>query len=138
MKRLVLSFSAAWLLSVATASAQEPAASIPPVAIAPAADLPGSGGQADLWQYQRREANDPMLAVRANAAFKGRQRRERMESRKWYGYSVARPIANPVPHVSGDYSPAWTGNTGIPYEWSGDAVVPSLSVSKRPVKKTLR
>lgn len=137
MKRLVLSFSAACLLSVGVARAQEPAA--PPVAIV---TPPAAGAEAphqDPWKYQQaRDLNDPFLAVRQNAAYKGRQRRERMESRKWYGQSLARPMANPVPHVGGTYSPEWTGNTGVPYEWTGDVIVPSLSVTKRPVKTTLR
>ncbi len=91
MKRLVLSLSAAWMLSISTAGAQEPVTVVTPVPAQPAApEAAEKAANTDLWRYQQaqRDANDPYLAVRSNASYKARMRRERMETRKQYGYSL--------------------------------------------------
>jgi hypothetical protein len=107
MKRLVLSLAVAGLLAQ-VAVAQEPTPAEPPVAVAaPAPALAvEQAPTAETWMrdQQRRDAADPALAVRKNAAFRGQQRRERMESRKWYGQSLGRPVANTTP-FTGTYAP---------------------------------
>jgi len=101
----------------------------------------------DVLSYQqyRREVMDPALAVRQNAAFKGNKRRERMETRKAYGYSLSRPVANPTPHAGGDYSAEYIPMDTL--EWPSappppaPAPAPSRSMSdlsQRPLKNKMR
>lgn len=105
MKRLVLSLAVAGLLAQ-VAVAQEPTPAEPPVT-APALTVEQAPQQTETWlkEQQRRDAADPALAVRKNAAFRGQQRRERMGARKWYGHSMARPTANVSPFAGGTYAP---------------------------------
>lgn len=74
----------------------------------------------EMWFYEQamRQYNDPNLAVRRAAEFRAEQRMRRIESRKWFGLSNARPTAGVDP-VHGDYSPGWTSNSFYPYRWMG-------------------
>jgi|GEM_PF-3708565 len=138
MKRLVLSFSVAWLLSVSTAGAREPVQPVP----APVAEVgPSVNPEASAFKY-RQGIPDPALAVRMNAAYKGSQRRGRIETRKANGYSLSRPGANVTPFVGGGYSAEYAPSGVYDDPWLRPAPVvqpaPSLSVSQRPLKTKLR
>ena len=74
----------------------------------------------EMWFYEqyRREYLDPKMAVRRNAEFRAAQRRQRLASLKWFGFSNQRPQAGPDP-FHGDWSPAWaSNNTVFPYRWT--------------------
>ncbi len=138
MKRLVLSFSVAWLLSVSTAGAQEPVQPAPE----PVAEIgPSVNPETSPFKY-RQDIPDSALAVRMNAAYKGSQRRGRIETRKANGYSLSRPGANVTPFVGGDYSTEYAPSGVCDDPWLRPAPVvqpaPSLSVSQRHVKTKLR
>src|SRR4051794_40932465 len=59
----------------------------------------------EMWFYaqERQRYDDPKAAVRRNAEFDAAQRQARLAARRWFGYSNARPIADPIP-MMGDYS----------------------------------
>lgn len=63
---------------------------------------------AEILQYmqQLQSHNDPKQIVLRNAQLRADQRRARIATRKWYGYSSARPIAAVTPYM-GIYSPIW-------------------------------
>ncbi|MBS0207369.1 MAG: hypothetical protein JSS27_00310 [Planctomycetes bacterium] len=90
-----------------------------PVSMGPVTPTP------EMWFYEQaaRDYNDPKMAVRHKAEYDAAQRRERIAAQSWYGMSKARPTANPVPHMSGIYSPAFTGNTRAHGEWQAPASV---------------
>jgi hypothetical protein len=92
----------------------DPAASVPP----------------ELWLYQQQveRHDDPKMAVRRNAEQSGANRRQRIASRRWYGISATRPMANPVPFM-GTYSPYWGSNGWDQYRWSGTSPLNVISVS---------
>jgi hypothetical protein len=71
-----------------------------------------------LYLQEMRRYEDPRQAVRRNAEQKAGQRRARLASMQWYGYSNQRPQASPMPFM-GTYSPVWTGNSWDPYRWVG-------------------
>jgi hypothetical protein len=84
----------------------------------------------EMWLYEQqlREYLDPGMAVRRNAEFRSAQRRNRMASLKWFGFSNQRPNASPDPY-NGEYSPAWVGSSGLyPYRWSGGDTVPWVAL----------
>src|SRR5262245_30745910 len=72
----------------------------------------------EMWMYNQelRRYEDPQQAVRRKAELKASQRSARLAAMKWYGFSNARPQANPVPFMS-VYSPAWVGNGPDRYDW---------------------
>jgi len=74
----------------------------------------------EVWSYlqEMRRLDDPKLNARRAAQFKAEQRRLRLESQKWYGYSNLRPVANPIPFM-GTYSPSWAGSPYNEYYWYG-------------------
>ena len=76
----------------------------------------------EMWMYNQelRRYEDPQQAVRRKAELKASQRSARLAAMKWYGFSNARPQANPVPFMSA-YSPAWVGNGPDRYDWVGGA-----------------
>ena len=71
---------------------------------------------AQMWFYEqeRRRWDDPKQAVRRKAEFKAAQRRQRIEARRWYGYSNMRPQANVTP-MAGHASRARRGHAGRRY-----------------------
>lgn len=80
----------------------------------------------EAWAYieQMRQYNDSKQAVRRNAEFRAAQRRMRIASREWYGYSLSRPPASPVPTM-GTYSPFWAGSVNDPHVWYGSVGYPA-------------
>jgi hypothetical protein len=75
----------------------------------------------EMWFYEQyqRDYHDPDLMVRRNAEFRAEQRRSRLASMQWFGFSNARPRASSDP-LHADYSPYWTGNNShYPYRWHG-------------------
>ena len=82
----------------------------------------------EMWMYSQemRRYEDPQQAVRRKAELKGAQRTSRLAAMKWFGFSNARPQANPVPFMS-VYSPTWIGNGYDRYDWVG-ASWPASSV----------
>ena len=72
--------------------------------------------QAFLEQLARYES--PEQRVQRNAAFRSAQRRMRIAAREWYGVSLSRPTASPLPQM-GIYSPGWVGTYGNPNIWLG-------------------
>lgn len=85
-----------------------------------ALDVDSQQTSPELYYYldQQRRHDDPQLSVRANAERRASQRRQRIASRKWYGLSNARPLANPTPWY-GTYSPMWSGSFWNPFVWTG-------------------
>lgn len=75
----------------------------------------------EMWFYEqeRKDSLDPDLAVRRAAEFRADQRMRRMEARKWFGLSNARPTAG-VDMIHGDYSPGWSSNSYYPFRWVGN------------------
>lgn len=74
----------------------------------------------EMWFYERarEEYEDPKNAVRANAEFRADQRRKRLASQQWFGYSNLRPSHTVTPTTQAA-SPSWGSNTRDPYIWSG-------------------
>jgi hypothetical protein len=71
--------------------------------------------RAYLDELQRRD-EPKQNAIRA-AMVKAEQRRARLASQAWYGYSNLRPIANPFP-ITSSYSPHWAGGYND-FTWYG-------------------
>src|SRR5262245_5220732 len=74
-----------------------------------------------MWMYeqQKRDYLDPVLAIRHRAEFTAWQRRQRLAATAWYGYSNSRPNWHPTPSMSGTFAPSWTGNDYLDrYRWS--------------------
>lgn len=97
---------------------------------APVADTISSpAGSLEVWLYEqeRRRYEDPKQAVRRRAEFRANQRQRRIESRKWYGISNARPLANPTPLTSA-YSHQWAGHRFAPFLWQNS---PSIVITRR-------
>lgn len=105
---------------------------------APPAAIPTSGIQLtpgmatpEMWFYEQemRRYADPKAMVRARAEMRADARQARIESMKWFGYSNARPQANPTP-FTGTYSPVWSGNGGG-YRWIGSGSGPVILQADR-------
>ena len=77
----------------------------------------------EMWFYEQsmRNYQNPALAVRERAEFRGAQRQSRIASRQWYGISNARPRAGTDP-LHSDYGQTWSSGDGYhPLRWSGGA-----------------
>jgi hypothetical protein len=87
---------------------------------APGEDLKVQDVTPEMWLYQQemRRYNDPLQAVRQNAATRADQRRARLATQQWFGFSNTRPQASPVPFMD-MYSPTWVSNSWNPYAWIG-------------------
>ncbi len=119
MKWLPIALVAFFALPAVPASAEKPsekptifAGTISPGELTPTPDM---------WFYeqQMRLYQDPLLAVRRNAEIRAAQRQNRIESRRWFGFSNLRPSASSDP-FHGDYSPHWTSNNHwYPSRWTG-------------------
>ncbi len=79
---------------------------------------PSTPGTPESYSSTYEQIPDARTLVFRNAASKAAQRRHRMASLKWYGYSNLRPIASPMPNYN-TYSPMWAGNTWDAYRWVG-------------------
>jgi hypothetical protein len=80
---------------------------------------------AEMWFYEQalRQYQDPKLAVRQAAEFRGQQRQQRLAAMQWYGLSNARPRASSDPFHS-DYAPGWTSNNlYYPNRWTAEPVI---------------
>jgi hypothetical protein len=86
----------------------------------PEAELKVDSVTPEMWLYQQemRRYNDPLQAVRQNAATRADQRRARLAAQQWFGFSNTRPQASPVPFMD-MYSPTWVSNSWNPYGWIG-------------------
>lgn len=74
-----------------------------------------------MQQMQYESARDK---VNRRAAWKAAQRRMRMASREWYGVSLSRPTANPLPHTA-TYSAYWAGSYQDPMIWNANGYYPN-------------
>jgi len=76
----------------------------------------------EMWLYlqEMRRYDDPQTMIRRRAEQRAAQRQLRIAARKWFGHSLSRPQANPVPFYS-TYSPYWTGGSWDPFAWQGSA-----------------
>jgi len=85
----------------------------------------------EMWLYEqeRQRYADSAEAVRRQAEFRAAERQRRIESRKWYGYSLARPVLSPTPWW-GLGSPSWTSNSLHPFYWHG--TIRPVHVAQRP------
>lgn len=110
------------LAAAAPLSAQEP----PEPGTMPPAD---TRMESDLYLYLQamERYEEPRQAVRRKAEEKSAQRRDRLASMKWYGYSPSRPTTNYVPWTS-SYGQHWVGNGPNPYSWYGTTQVPVVRV----------
>ena len=81
------------------------------------ANSPETSPELYFYLDQQRRHDDPKMLVKANAERRAQQRRQRIASRRWYGLSNARPVANPTPWF-GTYSPMWSGSFWNPFVWS--------------------
>jgi hypothetical protein len=91
----------------------------------------------DMRAYldELRRQDDPKLNARRAAMFKAEQRRLRLASQQWYGYSNLRPMANPTPFM-GTYSPVWAGSSYNEYQWYGGGYSPTTIYLGRDVYYT--
>jgi hypothetical protein len=73
-----------------------------------------------MWFYEREleRYNDPKVAVRKKAELRAAQRMQRIAAQRWYGISLARPLASPTP-VTSTFGQTWVSNTTDPFRWSG-------------------
>jgi hypothetical protein len=87
----------------------------------------------EMWLYMQemRRYDDPLQAVRRNAATRATHRRARIAAMQWFGFSNIRPQASPIP-FSDVYSPTWTSNSWNPYTWTG-AGNPWTAVRVEPI-----
>ncbi len=74
----------------------------------------------EMWLYMQemRRYDDPLNAVRRNAATRAAHRRSRLGAMQWFGFSNTRPQASPLPFMD-VYSPVWVSNSWNPYAWIG-------------------
>jgi hypothetical protein len=72
----------------------------------------------EMWFYEQEQQryDDPQLAIRRRAEARGQERRDRIESMRWYGMSNARPTVSITPWCGG-YSDHWAGNSYDPQRW---------------------
>lgn len=90
----------------------------------------------EMWLYlhQEQRAEDPQTIVRRKAQAKSAARQNRIAAQRWFGYSAARPRANPTPWTS-QYSAIWVGNGSNPFHWRGNGgftvALPSTSTVRR-------
>jgi len=77
-----------------------------------------SGMTSEMWFYNERmrRHDDPQLIIQRRAQQRSAERRLRIETRKWYGYSALRPRANSTPEY-GPYAAQWIGNGYRRSDW---------------------
>ncbi len=79
---------------------------------------------AEMWFYEQalHQYQDPKLAVRQAAEFRGQQRQQRLAAMQWYGLSNTRPRASSDP-FHGDYAPGWASNNlYYPNRWTAEPI----------------
>ena len=134
---IFLSFASALVILTANVTAQNVAT---PQIEPPAFGVQGVTGTVpmspEMWLYLHEEqrAEDPQTIVRRKAQEKSAARRNRIAAKRWFGYSAARPRANPTPWTI-QYSPVWVGNGTNPYHWQGNGgfqvAQPGTSTTRR-------
>jgi len=70
-----------------------------------------------VTEYETPYRESPRDYITRKAQFAAEQRALRLESMKWYGYSVARPMSNPHP-LTGAYTANWHGSWYNARHWS--------------------
>lgn len=90
-----------------------------------------------MWFYQQQMDNylNPALAVRRAAEQRAAARDARIEARKWFGYSNARPVASHTPFTNWS-GPQWAGNGHDRWHWWGTG--PTHIVVDRPLDYVIR
>ena len=126
MKNLCLAPAVLGLFLAAPALAQQPVSAFsgqpaPAVSLTGAenATAPAAPNQ-DTWSYpQQIRQESAAAAVRRNAEFRSLQRRHRIASARWYGFSNSRPTTTPTPWW-GTYRDSWvSGTSRRSYAWPG-------------------
>jgi len=142
MKRMLLTAALLTLVTAGVTSAQDPAA-----ATLPQVNVTGSPGDhaaspglqsvaPEVWVYmqERQRYEDPAQAVRRKAEARAMARQGRLESRRWYGLSNSRPTAGVTPFMD-QYSPAWRGNGGHPFNWFGTTPTVAIHLDGDSVRR---
>jgi len=127
MKRWLLMSATSLVITAAVmARAQDPdSATLPsPDAQVSPSDLPPAT-HADTWAHlqQMRRYESPRQIARMKAAEEAQQRRARLNSQRWYGYSPLRPIVGATPTM-GNYYPIWNTDVHRSYRWYGVTTYP--------------
>ena len=143
MKRMLLTAALLTLVTAAGAHAQSPGAT----ATLPQVNVTGSPGDhaaspglqsvaPEVWVYmqERQRYEDPAQAVRRKAEARAMARQGRLESRRWYGLSNARPTAGVTPFMD-QYSPAWRGNGLHPFSWFGTSPTVAIHIDADTVRR---
>lgn len=115
MKRLVIAMAVCVVASPAAAQ-QVRLTRITGVDRAPAPAASQVNPEVWLYMQQLQRYDDPKQAVRRKAEQRAANRRARLASQRWFGFSPLRPIASPVPWM-GTAAPMWVGNTWDPFRW---------------------
>lgn len=77
-----------------------------------------SEGQDAGESYDTFDSSSTQSLLLKKAMHKAGQRQQRIDSRKWFGYSQSRPTVNANPYMS--YTPFWVGRTWRQsHTWSG-------------------
>jgi len=123
MKRLLL-VGVTSLVMTAAVIARAQDADAPPVPpaggqVSPS-DLPPPDVDPDTWAHlqRMRRYENPRQMARMKAAEEAQQRRARLNSQRWYGYSPLRPIVGATPTM-GNYYPIWNTDVRRPLRWYG-------------------
>ncbi len=103
--------------SLPAQEAEKPSGDLRPGAV-PTLAVPSLTPEMWLYEQERRRNDDPGVAVRRNAAGRAAERHRRIESRKWFGYSLSRPVASPD-HWHSAYLPHWQSSASYSSWWSG-------------------
>ena len=74
----------------------------------------------DTWAHlqRMRRYDSPRQMARMKAAEEAQQRRARLSSQRWYGYTPLRPIVGATPTM-GNYYPIWNTDVPRPLRWYG-------------------
>ena len=109
MKRITLALTVACLFWGSQASAQTLEGPVPQQSLRTNAQTVPAVPSSPSWS-RRASARE---AIHARAAYKAAQRTQRIEAKKWFGYSPQRPPSNPMPFMSA--SSAWIGTPYLYY-----------------------
>ena len=76
----------------------------------------------EAWQYLKDShvQQSARELIFRRASFRAAQREMRIASRDWYGVSLSRPMASPVPFM-GVYSAYWAGTYRDPSVWTAQS-----------------
>jgi hypothetical protein len=127
MKRLLLFGVISVLVTAAVIARAQDAEAVNPPAnqgqVSPS-DLPPDI-HPDTWAHlqRMRRYENPRQMARLKAAEEAQQRRARLNSQRWYGYSPLRPIVGATPTM-GNYYPIWNTDVPRPFRWYGMRTYP--------------